>query len=84
MKRNQWIRELHKITQGFKTKTILNVKLSVGPDGIEVINARVEDTKFLNYIGNSESCLLEKEYADKFVETYGRLTRKGKKNVQPS
>lgn len=39
------------------------------------------NTKFLTNIGSYGECPLGKEYEEKFVNAFGRLARKGKKNV---
>ena len=82
--KNQWIQELQKILQQSKSDTILEVKLSKSSTGIDLLSARTLDNRFLNYIGNSEDNLLGKEYEEKFLKTFGRLTKhskKGKENV---
>jgi hypothetical protein len=85
MGKNPWIKELINFFNPLKERTVVNVKFLIDDGDISILKINSENNKYLTEIGQSEDCPMLKEYRDKFLDTYGRLTRKGRKdNELPS
>ena len=81
MNKNPWIQTLKDIFSRFKNRTVIKVKFEVSKDEIKIISTQIENSNFLSNIGNSIDCPISREYSEKFLDTFGRLTVKGRKHV---